>query len=302
LSPEFIKGEYPHVAHIVCTHCAFVKLCGTGGTTGSETSQQNQGGESLAEVGAQLANPVSSVWSIVFQNNFTFLKGEPSEKTRFLYNLNFQPVLPVPLTQNWNLITRPVFPLIFGQPVSDPETGFHGKSGLGDIVMVNLLSPNKPSGFLWGVGPTWIFPTATNDNLGQEKWQVGPAAVGLYLSKDWIFGAFPQQWWSFAGKNDRPDTSQMNIQYFVWRLLPGAWQVGTGAPNITINWKADDDDKVNLPIGLGVAKTVKLGKLPVKLQLEGSYSAVHEDILGQRWNIRFTVTPVIPRLISNAIF
>ncbi len=264
--------------------------------------QQGQGSESLEEVGAQLANPVSSVWSIVFQNNFTFLKGEPSDKTRFLYNLNFQPVLPVPLTNSWNLITRPVFPFIFGQPVFNTESGFDSKSGLGDIAMVNLLSPNKPSGFLWGIGPTWIFPTATNKNLGQEKWQVGPAAVGLYLSKDWIFGAFPQQWWSFAGKNNRSDTSQMIIQYFVWRLLPGAWQVGTGAPNITINWKADDDNKVNLPVGLGVAKTVKLGNLPVKFQLEGSYSVAHEDILGQRWNIRLTVTPVIPRLISNAIF
>ncbi|MCA9810596.1 MAG: hypothetical protein KC473_09675 [Candidatus Dadabacteria bacterium] len=269
---------------------------------GQAGGQESQGSESLAEVGAQLANPVSSVWSIVFQNNFTFLEGEPSDKTRFRYNLNFQPVLPIPLTDNWNLITRPVFPLLIGQPVYNPESGFHGRSGLGDIAMVNLISPNKPSGFLWGIGPTWIFPTATKQNLGQQKWQVGPAAVGLYLSKDWIFGAFPQQWWSFAGKDNRPDTSMMNIQYFVWRLLPGAWQVGTGAPNITINWKADDDNKVNLPIGLGVAKTVKLGELPVKFQLEGSYSVAHEDVLGQRWNIRLTITPVIPRLITNAIF
>ena len=264
--------------------------------------QDSQGGQSLAEVGAQLANPVSSVWSIVFQNNFTFLEGEPSDKTRFRYNLNFQPVMPIPLTDNFNLITRPVFPILLGQPVYNPESGFHGRSGLGDIAMVNLVSPNKASGFLWGIGPTWIFPTATKQNLGQQKWQVGPAAVGLYLSKDWIFGAFPQQWWSFAGKSNRPDTSSMNIQYFVWRLLPGAWQVGTGGPNITINWKADYDNQVNLPIGLGVAKTVKLGELPVKFQLEGSYSVVHEDVLGQRWNIRLTITPVIPRLITNAIF
>ena len=268
----------------------------------SSKGNQSQESQSLAEVGAQLANPVSSVWSIVFQNNFTFLEGDPSDKTRFLYNLNFQPVLPVPLTDNWNLITRPVFPFIFGQPVLNTGSEFDSKSGLGDIAMVNLLSPNKASGFLWGLGPTWIFPTATNDNLGQEKWQVGPAAVGLFLSKDWIFGAFPQQWWSYAGKDDRPDTSQMNIQYFVWRLLPGAWQFGTGGPNVTINWKADDDNKVNLPIGAGVAKTVKLGNLPVKFQIEGSYSVVHQDFLSPRWNIRFTITPVIPRLISNAIF
>ncbi len=291
----------PRLFHIIIGLFLSTTALNYGHAQGPEVARQVQGEESLAEVGAQLVNPVSSVWSIVFQNNFTFLEGEPSDKTRFRYNLNFQPVLPLPLTNDWNLVTRPVVPFLFGQPVFNPETGFHGRSGLGDIAMVNLLSPNKPSGFLWGIGPTWIFPTATKQNLGQQKWQVGPAAVGLYLSKDWIFGAFPQQWWSFAGKDNRPDTSMVNIQYFVWRLLPGAWQVGTGGPSIIINWKADDD-KVNLPIGLGVAKTVRLGKLPVKFQLEGSYSVAHEDTLGQRWNIRFTITPVIPRLISNTIF
>ncbi len=118
-----------------------------------DDAQHAQGEQSLEEVGAQLANPVSSVWSIVFQNNFTFLEGEPSDKTRFLYNLNFQPVLPVPLTNDWNLVTRPVVPFLFGRPVFNPETGFHGRSGLGDIAMVNLLSPNKASDFSGELDP-----------------------------------------------------------------------------------------------------------------------------------------------------
>ena len=103
---------------------------------------------------------------------------------------------------------------------------------MGDIGFVSLLSPAKISGsFLWGVGPTFIFPSATQTELGQEKWQADPAAVGLYMGKKWIFGAFAQQWWSFAGNSDRESTSQSNIQYFVWRLLPDRWQVGM-APNI----------------------------------------------------------------------
>ena len=268
----------------------------------AQSSADAAGQESLAEINRRLNNPVSSIWSLNFQNNFNFLDGFPSDKTRFFYNMNFQPVIPLPLTRDWNLINRPVIPVILGKPVFNPETGFHGRSGLGDIAMVNLLSPSSEGRFIWGIGPTWIFPTATKQNLGQQKWQLGPAAVGLYLSETWVAGLFPQQWWSIGGKDNRPDTSQMSLQYFLWRLLPNAWQVGLGSPIININWKADDDDEVNLPVGLGVGKTVRVGKLPVKVQLQGQYSVVHEDTLGQRWLIQLTLTPVIPNLIRNPIF
>jgi hypothetical protein len=168
--------------------------------------------------------------------------------------------------------------------------------------MVNLLSPSLESSIVWGLGPTWIFPTATNDNLGQKKWQAGPAAVGLYLSREWVLGLFMQQWWSFAGDNDKPDTSQMALQYFLWKLLPNAWQIGLGSPTINFYWKAEDDNKVNLPVGLGVGKTIRAGKLPLKIQLQGQYSVVHEDTLGQRWLIQLTLTPVLPNLIKNPLF
>jgi hypothetical protein len=267
-----------------------------------------KGAMSAEELNRQLNNPVSSVWSMVFQNNYTQLKsgskdapGWDEGDDKWFYNLNFQPVLPLPLTRDWNLINRPVFPIFADRPVLESD-GFDEVDGLGDIGLVSLLSPAKTAGgFLWGVGPSFIFPTASKDELGQEKWQAGPAAVGLHLGKEWIFGAFPQHWWSFAGNDDRKSTSQTNIQYFIWRLFPGQWQVGT-APNILIDWKADDDNKLTLPVGLGVGKLFKIGGLPIKCILEGQYAAIHPDDFGQEWNIRFTVTPVLPSLIKNPIF
>jgi hypothetical protein len=113
-------------------------------------------------------------------------------------------------------------------------------------------------------------------------------------------GIFPQQWWSIGGKDNRADTSHANIQYYLWRVLPNGWQVGTGAPNVLIDWKADDDDKVTLPIGLGVAKTVNLKKVPFRIQLEGSYSVVQPDKLSSEWNIRLVVTPFFPGLIKKS--
>ena len=114
----------------------------------------------------------------------------------------FAAAFELPLTGEWNLINRPVIPIFADRPVVESD-GFDEVDGLGDIALVSLLSPAKTAGsFLWGAGPTFIFPTASKDELGQEKWQAGPAAVGLHLGKEWIFGAFPQHWWSFAGNND----------------------------------------------------------------------------------------------------
>lgn len=232
-----------------------------------------------------------------------FSEGPPSNRERWSYNLNFQPVLPLRLTENWNLITRPLFPVLAGVDVPEPSGGgvnWTEKGGFGDLVLVSLLSPKSGEGLLWGVGPTFIFPTASDSALGQGKWQAGPAAVVLYLGKEWIVGALAQQWWSFAGDSNRPDTSQANIQYFIQYLLPDHWQVGL-APNVTVNWKADSGNKLNFPIGLGVGKLVRFGKLPVKFTVEIDYSVVKPDDFSQRWLIRFQVIPVLPALIKDPL-
>ena len=138
-------------------------------------------GKSIAEVAKQLNNPVADLWALNFQFNRYYLQGDVTDRTREQNVLNFQLVLPIHLTKEWNLITRPVFPYIFSSPDFEPGEGWDEKSGLGDIALVSLLSPAKvSSGVIWGAGPTFIFPSATNDALGQGKYQAGPAAVGLY--------------------------------------------------------------------------------------------------------------------------
>jgi len=258
---------------------------------------------SMDSINKQLNNPVSSLWSLNFQNNFIFSEGSPSDRQRWSYNLNFQPVLPIRLTENWNLITRPVFPVLAGVDVPERSAGgvsWTEKNGLGDIAVLSLLSPNSGTGFLWGVGPTFIFPTASETALGQGKWQAGPAAVALYLGKQWIFGVLAQQWWSFAGDSSRRDTSQANFQYFLQYILPEHWQVGM-SPNVTVDWKASGGNQLNFPIGLGVGKLFKFGKLPVKFTLEFDYSVVKPDDFSQRWLIRFQMIPVLPSLVKDPL-
>jgi hypothetical protein len=263
---------------------------------------------SADELNKQLNNPVSSVWSLTLQNNVTQLKNSggnlpewDNHDTEWLYNANFQPVLPLPLTEDWNLISRPVLSLFMDKPVFD-QTRFEGKSGLGDTTFFSLLAPAHPkTKLLWGIGPTLIFPTASPEILGQEKWQAGPAAVALDLSDRWVFGVLPQHWWSYAGDGGAPSVSFTNVQYFIQRLFPGGWQVGM-APNFTVDWKADHDNAVTFPVGLGVGKLLHLGKLPVKVVAEAQYAVVHPEDIGQRWNLRLVLTPVLPALVKHPLF
>jgi hypothetical protein len=151
------------------------------------------------------------------------------------------------------------------------------------------------------VGPTFIIPTTTRDALSSRKYAIGPAAVALSMTEKWVLGLFPQYWWSVSGSDKRREVSQANIQYFAWRSLGGGWQVGM-SPNITYNSKADGGDAWTVPVGLGVQRTIRIGKMPLRLALEGQAMVVHPNDYGPRWNIRFSITPVFPKLIRNPLF
>jgi len=272
----------------------------TAGSAESEPAAPEQ--KSMGDVAKQLNNPVADLSALNFQFNRYYLQGESTDRTREQDSMNFQPVLPLHLTSDWNLINRPVFPFIFGSPDFEPGKGWDEKSGFGDMGLVSLFSPAKlTSGIVWGVGPTFLFPTASNDALGQGKYQAGPAAVGLYMGKEWVFGVLGQQWWSYAGDGDRESTSQANIQYFIQYLFGDNWQIGM-APNILIDWEADQDNRFTVPVGLGIGKLVKFGRLPVKFTAEVDYMVVRPDDFGQNWGIRFQVIPVLPALFKETLF
>ncbi len=62
------------------------------------------------------------------------------------------------------------------------------RRGLGDINPSFIFSPKK-SKVIWGVGPTFVFPTATNTTyLGQGKLSMGPAVVVLFQPPHFTLG------------------------------------------------------------------------------------------------------------------
>jgi hypothetical protein len=262
----------------------------------AQVPEAPDGGESASQLNQQLSNPVSSLWSISNQfNNFELNNGHWNN------NWNFQPVLPISLTKDWNLITRPVMPFYNIVPHPTVSGEWERDAGLGDLALVELLSPAHSGNWLLGVGPTAIFPTATSGFTGQGKWQLGPTLLIGYLTKDFILGVFPQQWWSIGGEHGKPDTNQLNLQPIASVFFGEGWNIGYSG-NILANFNGTSGNVWTVPLGVGVGKVVKFGRLPVKLQFAVQYMPVHPRISGQEWNVQVQITPVLPKLIKGTLF
>jgi hypothetical protein len=248
-------------------------------------------GQSLQEA-AQ--NPIADLISVPFQNNFNFGTGE-RDVTQYV--LNVQPVYPATLTPDWNLIIRPIVPVI-NQPKAFDDPGSASAFGLGDIFLELFFSQSRPVETLignisWGVGPTLVFPSATDDLLGSSKWSAGPGAVAFISKPPFTYGALVNQVWSYAGDDDASDINQLLVQPFLNYNLAGGWSVGT-APIITANWEADDGDSWTLPIGGGVGKLTKIGEVPVQANLRAYWNAVTPEF-GADWQLQFQLSLLFPK-------
>src|SRR5271165_4351158 len=194
------------------------------------------------ELRKESQNPIASLISVPFQDNWNFAIG-PANRAQNV--LNIQPVIPFSLGKDWNLITRWITPIVYQPiPVAQPpglpvqQTGVYG---LGDINPSFFLSPKK-SKVIWGVGPTFVFPTATNTTyLGQGKLSMGPTVVALVQPAHWTIGILANNYWSVAGHSDRdkPAVNQFLLQWFVNYNMKKGWYLTSG-PIITANWRASN--------------------------------------------------------------
>jgi hypothetical protein len=262
-------------------------LCLAALTATSMAARAEMSAEELAKL-AQ--NPVGNLISLPFQNNTNFNVG-PRDGTQDI--LNIQPVLPLKLDDDWNLITRTIMPLIW-QPGFAP--GEDTRFGLGDIQLSAFLSPSKPtdSGLIWGAGAIVQMPTDTND-LGNKNWGLGPTGVVLHLKHGdpWVYGVLVNNVWALS--NDKRGGAYNNglMQPFVNYNFQGGLYLTT-APIVTVDWKADSDQAWTVPLGGGVGKIFHLGKLPVNSQLSAYYNVVHPDY-GANWQLRAQVQLMFPK-------
>jgi hypothetical protein len=206
---------------------------------------------SAEELRKQSQNPIANLISVPIQENANFGIGTVN---RVQNVLNIQPVIPFTVSKNWNLITRWITPIIYQpipvpQPPGPPEQ-LTGVNGLRDINPSFLFSPKK-SKVIWGVGPTFVFPTATNTTyLGQGKLSIGPSVVVLSQLPHFTLGFFTNNYWSVADHPNKPDVNQFLLQWFVNYNMKKGWYLKT-APIVTANWEAPSNSVWNTPFGGG---------------------------------------------------
>ena len=246
----------------------------------------NLSAEELAKI-AQ--NPVGNLISVPFQNNSNLNFGQ-EKKTQNV--LNIQPVIPVSVNENWNIITRTIVPVI-SMPQLTPTD--NRTDGIGDTVFTAFLSPAKPGSLIWGVGPVVQLPTHNRDELGNKNWGMGLSGVVLRIEKGnpWVYGVLANNIWSLSSDKRGGSYNNGLIQPFLNYNYPGGFYL-TSSPVITANWKADSGDRWTVPLGGGVGKIFHIGKLPVNTQLGAYYNVVKPDY-GPNWQIRAQVQFMFPK-------
>ncbi|GAA5121290.1 transporter [Luteolibacter yonseiensis] len=252
----------------------------------AETHPEAQGGGgSMAEIAKKLNNPVASLINVPFQSNFDF--GGGPDDDGYQYKLNFEPVIPIRLNDDWKIISRTIIPFIDQQDRIGNDT----QTGLGDVAASFFVSPlhEPPGAPVWGLGPIIMLPTATDDLLGTEKWCAGPTFLVLKQEHGWTYGMLGSHAWSFAGEDDRGYVSLTSLQPFLSHTTPAHTTYGVNLES-TYDWNAEE---WTVPINLQISQLVKFGQLPVNFQLGGRWYA-DKPSGGPDWGLRFTATFVIP--------
>jgi len=255
------------------------------GGQGAETPQQL--GAEEANLARQLANPVASLISVPFQFNFD--RGIGVQENIQRANLNIQPVVPINLSANWNLISRTILPVVNFQGAAGAETG---QLNFGDTVQSLFLSPARPgpNGVIWGVGPVALLPTATGQLSGLNQWALGPTGVALVQRGQWTVGALANHLWSVANNGSNANTNATFLQPILTYTTPTAWSITLNTES-TYDWNAN---QWAVPINFVVSKVTKVGNQLIQLGAGVRYWVDGPDSGPHGWGARVVTTLLFP--------
>jgi len=238
------------------------------------------------ELAKKLSNPIASLISVPFQFNFDSGLGAGGNGSRT--TVNFQPVVPISLNENWNLISRTIVPFTTETDVT-PGTS---TSGVGDVVQSFFFSPVEPTkgGAIWGAGPVFLLPTATK-NLGADQFAAGITGVVLKQVGPWTLGGLANHLWSVGGTSGGTKISATFLQPFVSYTTPTAWTF-TGNTETTYDWVRDT---WNVPINFTITKLVSIGGNPVSIGGGVRYWAKSPTGGASGWGGRLMITFLYPK-------
>lgn len=244
---------------------------------------------SVDEIAQQMSNPTLPMFNFAMFYEYQSMIGSlPEASSQSVNMFALQPPLPFPFKNGKNLLVRPLFPILFTQPVIG-ENGFESAGGahLGDMAMDILYAGTNENGFMKGVGLIGNVPLSTSSDIRGE-WAVGPSLLLGAIKPFGVFVLVLNQSFDISGENK---TSRLGGQYVVAISLKGGWQL-VSSPPFSYNW---DTESLTLPVGGGPFRTVMVGKTPLKVGVQAYYFASQSDEFGPDWSIRLSITPSLKR-------
>jgi opacity protein-like surface antigen len=243
------------------------------------------GGEPSEDLQKQSQNPIADLVSVPFQSNSNFNSG-PFNRTQEVFNI--QPVVPMHLNADWNLISRTIIPLVSQpSPFANSNT-----NGIGDITQSLFFSPVHSGALIWGAGPVFTIPSANDPILGTGKFLFGPTAVFLVTPGQWVIGVLLNNQWSVGGNPLTPAVNAFLAQPFINYNMAHGWYL-TSAPIMTSNWLAASGQQWTVPIGGGFGRVFKIDDQPVNASIAAYYNAVHPTGTAT-WQLRASVALLFP--------
>jgi hypothetical protein len=275
--------------------CAATSTFAQGQSAGAASSADQE--QSAAALAQQATNPFSNAWLMQIQQNNNSIEMPQGHGNHWQNNLMFQPLMNLKLTDQWGLYLRPVLTTVNSVPYLDGTGRSDRSSGFGDTVLgIAAAHPLFGGRLVVGAGPTFIFPTASQRQLGEDTWQIGPDVGATLLGQHFIAYGFVQQWFKVGGSGAK--TNHMNGVFNYTYSFRSGWTVGT-QPSLTVDREAD---QTVFSIGPQVGKLCKCGGLPTLMQVQVQYYAIAPSVGGPKWNVQFQLTPTIPALIKKRLF
>ena len=254
----------------------------------SAQAQEASQADQAAELAKKLANPVAALISVPLQYNYDEYGGANDGASKSV--LNIQPVVPLSISADWNLIIRTIVPIVDQRDFPLAEMN---ESGLGDVVQSFFFSPKAPvGGWILAAGLVGLYPTASEEVLGGEQWGAGPTALALTQRGPWTAGALVNHIWSVDGEDDRADVDMTLIQPFLSYIVQKTKTTFGVNTESTYDWEGE---AWAIPVNLTVAQMFKIGPQIMQLQLGARYWAESPDGGPEDWGVRAQLTFLFPK-------